>query len=253
MSIVKRHQRRNQTAIIGVDMASGPDHSVTVTMKQGKVVESESNRAQGIMDEFDFFKAAMESDLAQLKKFSDVADKANYKAKAFDVNDYMGYLRRYQESGAEHPNMVFAWSVIWLVDLGHWKTALEFLPLLISQGQHLPTAFNTKDWPTFFVDQLYDEGAKHLAVGRDDIERSQVMVLFELFITLLETAKWPVNELIGGKLYAMAAKLEHTTFNLGNAYTYCAKAMLVNDKAGVKKLMKEIATVIGKEIPELAK
>ena len=247
MSIVKRNQRRNQTAIIGVDMASGPDHSVTVTMKQGNVVESESNRAQGIMDEFDFFKAAMDSDLAQLKKFSHMEDKLTYKAQAIEDHQYLDYLRRYQAQDANHQNKVLAWVVIWLVDLGHWQTAFEFLPLLMAQEQRLPGRFSTQDWPTFFIDQLYDEGAKHLSKGRDAVEHSQVIRLFVQFIQLLESKQWPLSELIAGKLYAMAAKLEQVVFNLGNAYAYGTQATLLNDKAGVKKMVREIASAIGKE------
>lgn len=50
-----------------------------------------------------------------------------------------------------------------------------------------------------------------------------------------------------GKLYAMASKLEQSVFNLGNAYTYGTKATALNDKAGVKKMVREIAKTIGKE------
>ena len=247
MSIVKRNQRKSHAAIIGVDLASGPDQSVSVTVKQGKVVAAEPSRSERIMDEFDFFKAAMESDLTQLKKFSHMEDKIAYKAQALEQHQYLDYLRRYQAQGKDHPNMVFAWVVIWLVDLGHWKTALDFLPLLMAQNQRLPGRFSTQDWPTFLIDQLYDEGAKHLSQGRDAVERSQVINLFTQFIQLLDTHQWRVSELIGGKLYAMAAKLEQSVFNLGNAYTYGTKATAVNDKAGVKKMVREIAKIIGKE------
>jgi len=247
MSIVKRNQRRNQASIIGVDLASGPDQSVSVTVKQGKVIEAEPSRAQGIMEEFDFFKAAMDSDLAQLKKFSHMEDKIAYKAQAIENHQYLDYLRRYQAQGTNHQNMVLAWVVIWLVDLGHWQTAFEFVPLLVAQNQRLPGRFSTQDWPTFLIDQLYDEGAKHLSQGRDAVERSQVINLFTQFIQLRSLYKWPLSELIGGKLYAMTAKLEQVVFNFGNAYTYGVKATELNDKAGVKKMVREIATVIGKE------
>jgi len=247
MSIVKRNQRKTHASIIGVDLASGPDQSVTVAVKKGKIVEAESSRAEGIMDEFDFFKAAMDSDLAQLKKFSHIEDKLEYKAKAIENHQYLDYLRRYQTEGTDHQNMVLAWVVIWLVDLGHWKTAFEFLPLLVTQNQRLPGRFSTQDWPTFLIDQLYDEGAKHLSQGRDAVERSHVIQLFTQFIHLLNTHQWRLSELIGGKLYAMAAKLEQSVFNLGNAYTYGTKATALNDKAGVKKMVREIAKTIGKD------
>lgn len=244
MSIVKRNQRKLQESVlIGVDLASGKDTTAVMTVNK-----KDAPRAQAIMEEFDFFKVAMESDLAQLKKFSDIQDKLEYKSQAIENHEYLDYIRRYQAQDANHQNMVLGWVVIWLVDLGRWQAAFELLPLLVKQQQRLPGRFNTQDWPTFFVDQLYDEGAKQLSKGRDAIEQSQVIHQFEQLIELLETHRWQVSELIGGKLYSMAAKLEHTQFNLGNAYGYCLKATTANDKAGVKKLARQIGEAIGKQV-----
>jgi len=238
MSLVKKRQQQI--------LQSGGQAQPTATPVAKAVNESIALDRPEVMAEFDLFKVAIDADLAQLKKISDVSDKRDYKAKAIEDNEYMVYLNSYKASGANHPNSVVTWLVIWLVDLGRWNTALEYLPMLIEQEQRLPTAFKTEDWPTFFIDQLYDEGAKHLAKGRDAIEQSQVMKLFSYMTAHFEQQEWVVNEVVGGKLFAMAAKLEQTTFNYGNAYSYCTKATALNDKAGVKKLAKELAKAIGK-------
>ena len=242
MSLVKKRQ---QQILLSANKARPMAKATPVATA---VRESVALDRPEVMAEFDLYKVAVDADLAQLKKISDVSDKRDYKAKAIDDNDYMAYLNHYKSSGANHPNSVVTWLVIWLVDLGRWKTALEYLPMLIEQEQRLPTVFKTKDWPTFFIDQLYDEGAKHLASGRDAIEQSQVMKLFSHMTAYFEQQEWVVNEVVGGKLFAMAAKLEHVTFNFGNAYNYCAKAMALNDKAGVKKLAEKLAKIIGKTI-----
>lgn len=242
MSLVKRRQQQAlKTAIASSDKAK------VIAQATADLSSQMSSAREPVMDDFEMYKIAIEADLAQLKKFSDISDKRDYKAKAIEDNEYMAYLNRYKASGANHPNSVVTWLVIWLVDLGRWQTALEYLPLLIEQQQRLPTVFKTKDWPTFFIDQLYDEGAKHLAKGRDAIEKSQVIKLFNQVTGHFEQQDWVVNEVVGGKLFAMAAKLEQATFNYGSAFYYCTKATALNDKAGVKKLAKELAKVIGKE------
>jgi len=241
MSLVKKRQQQ----ILQSTSQAQPVATATPVAKA--VSESIALDRPEVMAEFDLFKVAIDADLAQLKKISDVSDKRDYKAKAIEDNEYMAYLNRYKASDANHPNSVVTWLVIWLVDLGRWNTALEYLPMLIEQEQRLPTAFKTEDWPTFFIDQLYDEGAKYLAKGRDAIEQSQVMKLFSYMTAHFEQQEWVVNEVVGGKLFAMAAKLEVAAFNYGNAYNYCTKAMALNDKAGVKKLAKELAKTIGKE------
>lgn len=199
------------------------------------------------MSEFDLYKLAIEADLAQLKTILDIDDKREYKAQAIEQNDYMTYLDRYKNSNANHPNIVAAWLVIWLVDLGRWNIALEYLPMLIEQQQKFPKGFNTEDWPTFFIDQLYDEGKKQLDKGRDAIEKSNVMDLFIYMTTNFETQGWVLNKVVGGKLFAMAAKLEYTVFNFGNAYRYCIKATDLNDGAGVKTLAEKVKKIISKE------
>ena len=245
MSLVKRRQQQAlKTAIASNDKAK------VIAQATADVSSQMSSAREPVMDDFDMYKIAIEADLAQLKKFSDIDRKTEYKAQAITENQYMSYLERYKASGANHPNSVLTWLVIWLVDLGRWKTALEYLPLLIEQEQRLPTAFNTKDWPTFFIDQLYDEGVKHLVKGRDAIEKSQVIELFKFMTAHFEQQEWVVNEVVGGKLFAMAAKLEQATFNFGNAFDYCTKATALNDKAGVKKLAKELAKIIGKTLSD---
>lgn len=238
MSLVKKRQQQM--------LQSGSKAQPAAKPVAKAVSENIALDRPDVMAEFDLYKVAIDADLAQLKKLSDVADKAEYKAKAIEDNEYMSYLNRYKNSGANHPNSVVTWLVIWLVDLGRWNTALEYLPMLIEQEQRLPTAFKTEDWQTFFIDQLYDEGAKHLAKGRDAIEQSQVMQLFSHMAARFEQQEWVVNEAVGGKLFAMAAKLEAAAFNYGNAYSYCTKATALNEKAGVKKLAKELAKTIGK-------
>ena len=190
---------------------------------------------------YEFFKAAIESDLGQLKTIDDVADKASYKSEALERNEYLAYISEYRLSGQNFPNTVLAWVFIWLVDLKRWDAVLELLPLMVEQKQPLPTAFNTKHWPTFLIDQLYDEGNYYLNKGAEAVSDSGIALVMHRLIAQLLTQDWSGSEVVGGKLYAMAAKLEQSQHNLGYALQFAVQATLINDGAGVKKLARDVA------------
>jgi hypothetical protein len=225
--------------IIGFDPAqAGSDK--TVTLNKGE-------RAQ-IMKDFDMYTIGMNSDLAQLKQFSTIEEKDQYKSEALTNNDYLTYVDGYVTSGANHPNNVLAWVFIWLVDLKRWSKALELLPLMVEQKQPLPTRFNTKHWGVFIADQLYTEGAIQLEKGLKSINSSKIISPFYQLIGLAEKGNWDLGEVVGGKTYAMAGKLEHIRFNYGNALHHYIIATKVNEKAGVKKAARDIAKTLNIEI-----
>jgi hypothetical protein len=201
-----------------------------------------------IMKNFDMYTIGMEADLAQLKQFSTIEDKDQYKSEALTNNEYLKYVDDYQASGANHPNIVLAWVFIWLVDLKRWSKALELLPLMVEQKQPLPTRFNTKHWGVFVADQLYTEGAIQLEKGLKSIKGSNIINPFYQLIGLAEKGKWDLGEVVGGKTYAMVGKLEHIRFNYGNALHHFVVATKINDSAGVKKVARIIAKQLNIEI-----
>ena len=77
---------------------------------------------------------------------------------------------------------------------------------------------------------------------------SGIIKHFNKLIDVYEHHHENVNDTVGGKLFAMAAKLELGTHNYGNALLYAMKAQAINEKAGVKTLAKDIAKKLGKEI-----
>ena len=225
--------------VIGVDLAKASADKT--------VILNEGERTQ-IMKDFDMYTIGMNSDLAQLKQFSSIEDNHQYKSEALTNNEYLKYVDDYQASGANHPNIVLAWVFIWLVDLKRWSQALELLPLMVEQKQPLPTRFNTKHWGVFIADQLYTEGAIQLEKGLKSIQSSNIINPFYQLISLSEKGNWDLGEVVGGKTYAMAGKLEHVRFNYGNALHHYIVATKINDKAGVKKAARDIAKTLNIEI-----
>ncbi|WP_018692513.1 phage terminase small subunit [Algicola sagamiensis] len=199
-------------------------------------------------NQYDLLKAALESDLGSLKQIAEVEKKHAYKATALEKNGYLNYLNIYRDEGHDHPNTILVWVFIWLVDLQRWSDAFEWLPLMVSQKQKLPTKFSTQDWPTFVIDQLYDAGNAQLEQGREAILHSGILSHFCTFISLFESHSWSVASVVGGKLYAMAGKLHAAVLNDGNALDCFVKAQQLNEGAGVKKIARDIASKRGIEL-----
>lgn len=190
--------------------------------------------------DYEFYLAALSADLAQLKTFNELAEKADYKAVALEKNDYLQFIRDYKSMGANYPNKVLAWVFIWLVDLKRWANVLELLPLLIEQKQPLPKQFNTPNWPTFLIDQLYDEVNWHLQNECKPDDYANCACIIYRVIDAVKHQDWAGSELAGGKLYAIACKLEATQHNYGNAIRYGEKAQEINEAAGVKTLVTQL-------------
>ncbi|WP_440056122.1 phage terminase small subunit [Pseudoalteromonas sp. T1lg65] len=212
---------------------SNPTHAQTQA-------EPKAQKNLDTQTEYAFFKAAMNSDLAQLKTFGDINDKADYKAKAIEKNDYLGFLTQYRLRGDNYPNMVLAWVFVWLVDLKRWNQAIELLPLLVEQKQPLPTVFSTKHWPTFLIDQLYDAANWYLQNSCTEDELANMALTLQQVMYATRNQDWTGSEIAGGKLYAIATKLEATQHNYGNAVRFGKIAQQINEKAGVKTLIEKI-------------
>ncbi|WP_199525267.1 phage terminase small subunit [Pseudoalteromonas sp. bablab_jr011] len=189
--------------------------------------------------EYQLYAAAIESDLAQLKTFTDIADKATYKSEALERQDYLGYINQYRLSGQCHPNTVLAWVFIWLVDLKRWDAVLELLPFMVEQKQPLPTVFNTKHWPTFVIDQLYDDANYYLTESKQQ-GLFDISYVLRGLINTVKNQDWNGLEVVGGKLYAIAAKVDAAQHNYGNALLFAEHAQAINDKAGVKGLVDKL-------------
>lgn len=252
MSIVKRNQAKalqakleKQDKIDIVKPVNQQSQAAPINEKGTEVIADDN--VINANKELELYGVAIDADKSQLKKFSTIEEKHDYKAQAIENTDYIGFIAQYIKTGANYPNRVFAWVFVWLVDLGRWQQALNYLPLLVKQQQPLPTQFNTKEWTTFFIDQLYDAGARALHAQQDEpnaIAKSGIMKVFNTVIIFVEQEKPLVPDLVLGKLYAMAAKLEFEMFNFGNAFNYSQRATKVNDKAGVKGLTKKIIALI---------
>ena len=244
MSLVKKSLAKTASSVLSSTETHAPTAAVDAAQVNAPVTNNEQK-------EYPFFVAAIESDLAQLKTFTDIADKASYKSEALKRNDYLGYIKRYRLSDQNHHNKVLAWVFIWLVDLKRWDAVLELLPLMVEQKQPLPTVFNTKHWPAFVIDQLYDDANYYLSQSKANGLFDISFVLHRL-ISIVKDQNWTGLEVVGGKLYAIAAKVDASIHNYGFAAAFAEQAQEINDKAGVKTLLKDLQKLLKQSEPEQA-
>ena len=244
MSLVKKSLAKTASSVLSSTETHAPTAAVDTVQANAPATNNEQK-------EYPFFVAAIESDLAQLKTFTDIADKASYKSEALKRNDYLGYIKRYRLSDQNHHNKVLAWVFIWLVDLKRWDAVLELLPLMVEQKQPLPTVFNTKHWPAFVIDQLYDDASYYLSQSKANGLFDISFVLHRL-ISIVKDQDWTGLEVVGGKLYAMTAKVDASIHNYGFAAAFAEQALAINDGAGVKGLLKDLQKLLKQSEPEQA-
>lgn len=244
MSLVKKSLAQSASVVLASTETNAPTAAVDNVQANAPATDNEQK-------EYPFFVAAIESDLAQLKTFTDIADKASYKSEALKRNDYLGYIKRYRLSDQNHHNTVLAWVFIWLVDLKRWDAVLELLPLMVEQKQPLPTVFNTKHWPAFVIDQLYDDANYYLSQSKANGLFDISFVLHRL-ISIVKDQDWTGLEVVGGKLYAIAAKVDASIHNYGFAAAFAEQALAINDGAGVKGLLKDLQKLLKQSEPEKA-
>ncbi|WP_299002325.1 phage terminase small subunit [uncultured Shewanella sp.] len=254
MSLVKKAQAakaaRLQKQSLEANASSGVKF-VNLLSEKDNVASNRTEQPIGVEQaQFEIMKAAIDADLAQLKTFNTLEDKAEYKRDAIKQNGYLAYCEHYLQSGANHPNIILAWVFIWLIDLQRYTEAFTFLPLLISQGQKLPTRFKTTHWGEFVIDQIYDVAVDKLS-KTDEISPEDLFNITEHVSTLtrfFNEQAWSLNPIVSGKLFAVAGKLEQQQHNYGRALNHYQHATLLNDGAGVKKTARELAKHIGVEI-----
>jgi len=75
MSLVKKSLAKAVSSVPSSTENQAPTAAATATQANAPANNTEQN-------EYPFFAAAIESDLAQLKTFTDIADKASYKSEA---------------------------------------------------------------------------------------------------------------------------------------------------------------------------
>jgi hypothetical protein len=195
---------------------------------QRKEIDSQGNSE--LNKEYDIIKASLDGDLVTLKGLNTIAKKLAYKAHI--IPNYLGYLETYVAEEHEHPNGILSQLVVWFFDTQQFELAQHYAEVAIAQGQKLPARFKTPNFETFICDTLCDYATEQL-------KAKQPAPALQYAIDGLNK-DWDVNPVPAGKIFAVAGKLASAAGELEKAVDYCAKALELNDRAGVKKLQNEL-------------
>lgn len=208
----------------------------SVLAKQVKALSHDLNSAENVElnKEYDIVKASLDGDIVTLKGLKTIAEKLAYKAHI--IPNYLDYLQQYQAQGHNHPNGILSQVMVWLFDTEQFELAHQYAELAIEQGQKLPARFNTPNIQTFICDTLADYGAKQLK------DKKPAPALQYAIDGL--SKHWDVNPIPAGKVFATAGKLEFMAKNYQTAFDYCNKALELNERAGVKKLLSDITALL---------
>ncbi|WKD48346.1 phage terminase small subunit [Microbulbifer spongiae] len=182
--------------------------------------------------------AALQADLQLLSERANVQEKIALKRHL--LPKYLPHVKGYRESGAQYPNPLLVYCLVWLLDVEDIEQALELAALAIAQQQQLPARFN-RDLPTFVAETLHDWAERQYMAKRS------ASPYFEQVLENVEQELWPVTHIIvRTKLYRLAAMFAERNDAPKAAVQWLEKAQAVNpEKAGVKtwlgKLKRQLA------------
>ena len=69
---------------------------------------------------------------------------------------------------------------------------------------------------------------------------ANIALVLQRVIDVTKHQDWTSFEVAGGKLYAIATKVEYSMHNYGNALRFGQMAQAINEKAGVKTLVAKL-------------
>ena len=78
---------------------------------------------------------------------------------------YQDYVKRYIDSGLNHPNSVLMQVMVWLFDTAQFEEGLVLAGFAMAQGQEMPERFK-RDVPTFVADELIEWAEVEHKAGR---------------------------------------------------------------------------------------
>jgi tetratricopeptide (TPR) repeat protein len=227
--------------------AAGVEHNVALNIP--KVAASPEMIAATAVPaisqtEHELHDAALTADLTALRDIEEIDKKVEYKRQALINTDYQGFADRFIASVAVAPSRVFAWFIIWLMDVGRWDDALKYLRIAVKQDQPVPDKFTSQNWFVVAIDNICEQGGALL----EALEKAPETVIhfpeinkFYVLLEFVKEHKPELNAVVAAKLYVSIGKLEQATGNNGRALANYLHAQSINSEAGVKTKARALA------------
>jgi len=199
-----------------------------------KVVESKPTLAQSIFIpvEYEVLKELAASEWSSLKTVDRAVKKetqTRYLAK------YREFLDSYINNGDTYPNTILFYGLVWASDTGNFDYAVKLADVIANTGQRFELGFK-RDAITLCCDEIMLAQEQFF-----DKHKTLTEEFLDAFYRI-KSKKWqPDNIITTGKFYRMAGRYAQEQKDYKQAYDYFSEADTINPRAGVKKLIKEMA------------
>lgn len=169
--------------------------------------------------------AALAEDCARLSDLNNLGERQRLKRDEL-LPKYLDYVRRYRESGLNHPNPVLMQVMVWLFDTEQFEAGLELADFALQQGQAMPERFR-RDIPTFVADAMID-----WAEAEHDAKRSPEPYLSHLLPRV--DGEWQLFERIPARYHKLLGILAMDQKQWAQAITHFERATALYPGIGVK-------------------
>ena len=168
---------------------------------------------------------ALAEDCARLSDLNNLGERQRLKHDEL-LPKYLDYVKRYRDSGLNHPNPVLMQVMVWLFDTEQFEAGLELADFAMRQGQTMPERFR-RDIPTFVADAVID-----WAEAEHDAKRSPEPYLSQLLPRV--DGEWQLFERIPARYHKLLGILAMDQKQWAQAIVHFERATALYPGIGVK-------------------
>lgn len=219
MSIARAHFLRHSAAALGVPAEAAPDKSAA--------------------NAYELMLYKLAEDKRRLKDIQSIERKAEVKAQL--LPEYLPWIEGALESGSGRQDDVLMTVFVWAIDIGQFDLALKIGGYAILHGLTMPDQYK-RDVPCVLAEEIADYALKQDEAGL-------VAQQPHIAQALGTTANCDMPDEVRAKLCKANGYALRAAGDLPQAREYLARALQLHDKAGVKKDIERLDTLIKNSPP----
>lgn len=194
---------------------------------RAKSEASQATPAKPQGDAYELHKAAIIEDTRRLADVQSIERKIEVKRDLLPA--YESYVQGVLEGGKGQQDDVLMTLMVWYLDVGELKTAMDIAEYAVHHGLETPDRYQRS------TAALVSEEVADFALKLEDDAENREEVLEQLQRALAMFAEADMHDQIKAKLFKAEGYLLRATGNQATALASLERALKLNDKIGVKK------------------
>jgi tetratricopeptide (TPR) repeat protein len=194
---------------------------------RAKAEASQATPARPQGDAYELHKAAIIEDTRRLADIQSIERKVEAKRELLPA--YEDYVHGVLEGGKGQQDDVLMTLMVWYLDVGELKTAMDIAEYAVHHGLETPDRYQRS------TAALVSEEVADFALKLEDDAENQAEVLEQLQRALAMFAEADMHDQIKAKLFKAEGYLLRATGKQATALASLERALKLNDKIGVKK------------------